>query len=78
MESLKIRDKKQAEEALIEEIPAPKPVQETPKAEIKIEEETVVQVKEEPKVQPQKVKSSKLTFGQTILEKVKKFFEEVE
>ena len=79
MESLKIRDKKQAEEALIEEIPAPKPLQETPKAEIKIEEEeTVVQVKEEPKVQPQKVKSSKLTFGQTILEKVKKFFEEVE
>ena len=37
-----------------------------------------VKSKEEPKVQPQKVKSSKLTFGQTILEKVKKFFEEVE
>jgi hypothetical protein len=52
-------------------------VQEAPKK-LKQPRTNDFSVKEEPKPQPEKKKGSKLTFGQTILEKVKKFFEEVE
>lgn len=78
MESLKIRDKKQSEEYYAEETLTPELVQDVPKEEVTIIEQPVYQPLEEPKTQPEKKKGSKLTFGQTILEKVKKFFEEVE
>ena len=62
----------------MEEIATPEPVEEAPKtAEVPLEQ-TISQPIEEPKPHPEKKKGSKLTFGQTILEKVKKFFEEVE
>ena len=78
MESLKIRDKKQSEEYYVEEIATPEPVEEAPKTAEATLEQTIPQPIEEPKPQPEKKKGNKLTFGQTILEKVKKFFEEVE
>ena len=62
----------------MEEIATPEPVEEAPKTADATLEQTISQPIEEPKPQPEKKKGNKLTFGQTILEKVKKFFEEVE
>ena len=73
MESLKINDKKQIEVA---EEPV---IQEIPKTEIIVEQKTDSLVQETEIQQPkQETKKNKPTFGQSILEKVKKFFEEVE
>jgi len=78
MESLKIRDKKQT--ADIEE-----PVQEKPQPETVAAVETNTVTQQAP-VQEQEIvneqhdnkKAARLTFGQSLMEKVKKFFEEVE
>ena len=75
MESLKIHDKKPIEK------PIEKPVEEPKVIEVPQTENTVEEVKTEGQEITQhieEVKKIKPTFGQLILEKVKKFFEEVE
>jgi len=81
MESLKIRDKKTS---VIEEIIETKVEAKAEEQQQTINETTVSQqivaideMKAEVKVQ-QPAKPSKPTFGQSLMEKVKKFFEEVE
>ena len=80
MESLKIRDKRilPTEEKIIEEVVAKaEPVsQPTPTAEV--ERPQPVQHIEEVSKPKEEVRRSKPTFGQSLMDKVKKFFEEVE
>ncbi|MNL65548.1 hypothetical protein D3C87_1898920 [compost metagenome] len=79
MESLKIRDKKTVvveEEAEIE-VDA-KVEQKEVQTDINAENQVAPQIEEEFKAPVQTSRSSKPTFGQSLMEKVKKFFEEVE
>ena len=71
MESLKIHDKKPIEKPVEEPKVIEVPQTENTAEEVKTEEQEITQHIEE-------VKKNKPTFGQSILEKVKKFFEEVE
>ena len=71
MESLKIHDKKPVEKPVEEPKVIEVPQTENTAEEVKTEEQKITQHIEE-------VKKTKPTFGQSILEKVKKFFEEVE
>jgi hypothetical protein len=71
MESLKIHDKKPIEKPVEEPKVIEIPQTENMVEEVKTEEQEITQHIEE-------VKKNKPTFGQSILEKVKKFFEEVE
>ena len=71
MESLKIHDKKPVEKPVEEPKVIEVPQAENTVEEVKTEEQEITQHIEE-------VKKNKPTFGQSILEKVKKFFEEVE
>jgi cell division protein FtsA len=71
MESLKIHDKKPVEKPVEEPKVIEVPQAENTVEEVKTEEQEITQHIEE-------VKRTKPTFGQSILEKVKKFFEEVE
>lgn len=78
MESLKIRDKKQM-------VDVEEPAQEKPQPETAVASEANMVAQQTP-VQEQEIvsehhdnkKAARLTFGQSLMEKVKKFFEEVE
>jgi len=78
MESLKIRDKKilPTEEEIIEEAVTKSETVAQPTAEV--EKPQQVQQMEEVTKPKEEAKRNKPTFGQSILDKVKKFFEEVE
>ena len=80
MESLKIRDKKMlpTEEEIIEEAVAKaEPVAPQPTAEVEKPQQVVKQIEELAKPKEQ-ARRNKPTFGQSLMDKVKKFFEEVE
>ena len=80
MESLKIRDKKMlpTEEEIIEEAVAKaEPVALQPTAEVEKPQQVVKQIEELAKPKEQ-ARRNKPTFGQSLMDKVKKFFEEVE
>ena len=82
MESLKIRDKKQNAEV---QEPLQEPAEANTETQISAAENTPENVQQAETVQhepalseQQSRKAAKLTFGQSLMEKVKKFFEEVE
>ena len=78
MESLKIRDKKTSTSDYFEEEILPTSPT-TPNAEVATTDlSAVVETKEEAHIPQKQTKGNKPTFGQALMEKVKKFFEEVE
>ena len=78
MESLKIRDKKTSTSDYFEEEILPTSPT-TPNAEVATTDlSAVVETKEEAHAPQKQTKGNKPTFGQALMEKVKKFFEEVE
>lgn len=81
MESLKIRDKKAVaveEEVEVEVETKVEQNEEEINSNVGSQPQMTSQVEEELKAPVQTARSSKPTFGQSLMEKVKKFFEEVE
>jgi cell division protein FtsA len=83
MESLKIRDKKQnivVEEAIQEQAQPKAETTSTPAETLQqpIQQTETIQHQELSEQQKENKRVAKLTFGQSLMEKVKKFFEEVE
>jgi cell division protein FtsA len=79
MESLKIRDKKQNvdEEEAVAEQPKPEAAATQTETVQPAQQEAPVQ-EQPPQKNSKRTEKRKLTFGQSLMEKVKKFFEEVE
>jgi cell division protein FtsA len=81
MESLKIRDKKQVnveEEEIVQEKQQPEVTANQTETNSAAQQVSSVQEQEVVREHQEQKKAARLTFGQSLMEKVKKFFEEVE